>query len=184
MAGITSGARGGAERRAFRLGSMAVASTRGGKRVSSHRWPLAEVERGGEVRRRGLPARKKTKAAARRPGGRGSSGSRHSRRVWLLPRAASVFAAYGSTVGGSSPPLLLLLHPLLLRRTVWAVKGGSPGAARVWGSLPGSAAALNRAARLGTHGWPGYAGGRGARHDGEARGRRAAFALGVSQSAR
>jgi hypothetical protein len=103
--------RGGAERRAFRLGSMAVASTSGEKRVSSPLWPLAEVERGGEVRRRGLPARKKTRAAARRRGGRGSSGSRHSWRVRLLPRAAPVFAAYGSPAGGSSPPFLLLLHP-------------------------------------------------------------------------
>jgi hypothetical protein len=56
MAGITSG---GAERRAFRLGSEAVASTRGKERASSPRWPLAEVERVGEERRGGLPARKK-----------------------------------------------------------------------------------------------------------------------------
>jgi hypothetical protein len=38
-------------------------------------------------------------------------------------------------------------------------RGGSPGAARVWGSLPGSAAALNRAAWLGTRGRPGCTGG-------------------------
>jgi hypothetical protein len=58
MAGITSG---GAERRAFRLGSKVVASTRGKKRASSPRWPLAEVERVSEERRCGLPVRKKRK---------------------------------------------------------------------------------------------------------------------------
>jgi hypothetical protein len=47
------------ERRAFRLGSKVVASTRGKKRASSPRWPLAEVKRVGEERRSGLPARKK-----------------------------------------------------------------------------------------------------------------------------
>jgi hypothetical protein len=49
------------ERRAFRLGSKAVASTTGKKRASSPRWPQAEVERVGEERRCGLPARKKRK---------------------------------------------------------------------------------------------------------------------------
>jgi hypothetical protein len=49
------------ERRAFRLGSKAVASTRGKKRASSPRWPLAKVERVGEERRCVLPARKKRK---------------------------------------------------------------------------------------------------------------------------
>jgi hypothetical protein len=58
MAGITSG---GAEQRAFCLGSMAVVSRRGEKRASSPRWPLADVERVGEVRRCGLPARRKRK---------------------------------------------------------------------------------------------------------------------------
>jgi hypothetical protein len=38
---------------------MAVASTRGKKRASSPRWLLAEVERIGEERRDGWPARKK-----------------------------------------------------------------------------------------------------------------------------
>jgi hypothetical protein len=51
MAGITSGARIGAERRAFRLGSMVVASTGGKKRrphLSGH-WPKwsASVKSGG-----------------------------------------------------------------------------------------------------------------------------------------
>jgi hypothetical protein len=53
--------RGGAERRAFRLGLKAVASTRGKKRASSPRWPLAEVERVSEERWCDLPARKKRK---------------------------------------------------------------------------------------------------------------------------
>jgi hypothetical protein len=152
---------GSTEQRAFCLGSKAVASTRGEKRASSPRWPLAEVERVSEVRRCGLPARKKRKqATTRRRGGRGSSGSRRSRRVRLLPRVAPVFAAYSSPAGGSSPPPPLL-HPLLLRQTMWAVRGDSPGAARVWGSLPGSTAVLNRAARLGTRGRPGCTGARG-----------------------
>jgi hypothetical protein len=46
---------------AFSLGSMAVASTRGGKWASSPLWPLAEVKRIGEVRRCGLPVRRKRK---------------------------------------------------------------------------------------------------------------------------
>jgi hypothetical protein len=58
MAGITSG---GVEQRTFCLGSMAVVSTRRVKRASSPRWPLAEVERVGEVRRCGLSARRKRK---------------------------------------------------------------------------------------------------------------------------
>jgi hypothetical protein len=49
--------RGGAERRAFRLSSMAVASTGGKMRVFSPLWPLAEVQasvqRGGAACRRG-----------------------------------------------------------------------------------------------------------------------------------
>jgi hypothetical protein len=53
--------RGGAERWVFRLGSKAVASTRGKKRASSPPWPLAEVERVGEERRCDFPARKKRK---------------------------------------------------------------------------------------------------------------------------
>jgi hypothetical protein len=179
MAGITSG---GAERWAFCLGSMAVASTSGEKRVSSPRWPLAEVERGGEVRRRGLPVRKKTWAAARRRGGRGSSGSRRSRRVRLLPQAAPVFAAYSSPAGGSSPPSFSSFTPSPLVDGVGG-RGGSPGAARVWGSLPGSAAALNRAAWLGTRGRPGCTGGGAVRRDGEDRGRRARLWLWSSAKA-
>jgi hypothetical protein len=56
MAGLTSG---GAERRAFRLGSKAVVFSRGRNRASSPRWPLAEVERVSDERRSGLPVRKK-----------------------------------------------------------------------------------------------------------------------------
>jgi hypothetical protein len=66
----------------------------------------------------GSSAGKKTRAATRRRGRRGSRGSRHSRRrrVRLLPRAAPVFAADGSSHGRllfsfSSPST-----PLLLRR--------------------------------------------------------------------
>jgi hypothetical protein len=103
----------------------------------------------------------------------GGSGSSHGRlrssQRTALPRAA---------------PFLLLpsFTPFSSDGTVWAVRGNSPGAARVGSSPGGSAAALNRAARHGTRGRPGCVGGRGARRDGEARGRCAAFALGVSQS--
>jgi hypothetical protein len=180
-AGITNGGAAAWSNGAFSLGSMVVASTRGEKRASSPLWPLAEVKRDGEVRRCGLPARRKRKqAAARRQGRRGSRGSRRSRWVRLLPWAAPVFAADSSPAGGSPPPPSLL-HPFS-GETVWAVRGNFPGAARVGSSPGGSAAALNRAARHGTRGQRGCPEGRGARRDGEVRGRCAAFALGVSQS--
>jgi hypothetical protein len=72
-----------------------------GKRASSPLWPLAEVKRVGEVRRCGLSAGKKTRAAARCRGSRGSRGCRRSRRrrVRFLPRAAPGFAADGSSHG-------------------------------------------------------------------------------------
>jgi hypothetical protein len=56
-------------------------------------------------------------------------------------RAAPVFAANGSPMGGSSPPPSLL-HPLLLRRIGVGVPGRSPGAARV-GRAPGVSAAAS-----------------------------------------
>jgi hypothetical protein len=83
MADITSG---GAERRAFRLGSMAMAFTRGKKGI------LTSV------------ATSRSGAATRHRGGRGSRGRRRSRLVRLLPRAAPVFTTNGSPAGGFSPP--------------------------------------------------------------------------------
>jgi hypothetical protein len=104
---------------------MAGVSTRGKQRSSSPLWLLAEVQGVSVVRRCGLPARRKKRAAARRRGRRGSRGSRCSRRVRLLPRAAPVFAADGSPAGGSSPPPSLL-HPFLLRRNGMGGQGQLP----------------------------------------------------------
>jgi hypothetical protein len=94
----------------------------------------------GAVRWCGSPARRKTKAAARRRGSRGSRGSRCSRRRRgrLLPRVALVFAANGSFHGrlhSSFSPL----HSLLLRRVDGWTGEQLPEAARVgispWGSV-------------------------------------------------
>jgi hypothetical protein len=128
---------GGAEHRAFHLGSMAGATTRGEKRLSSPLWPLAEVQasvqsggaacpRGGRRgRRRRVVGEVEEAGEVVVPGGSGSSHGRlRSSRRSALPRAAPI---------SPSPPSLLLL----LRR----VGGGQgsdfpPEAARV-GSSPG-----------------------------------------------
>jgi hypothetical protein len=165
MAGITSG---GAERRAFRLGLMAVASKGGKMQVFSPLWPLAEVQasvqRGGAACRRGGRRSRRRRGGGEEeevgdvvvPGGSGSSlGRLRSSRRTALPRAA---------------PFLLLpsFSPFSYGGTAWLVRGVAPGAARVGSSAGGSAAALNRAARCGVRGWPGCAGSRGACRDGEA----------------
>jgi hypothetical protein len=76
------------------------------------------------------------------------------------PSGGSGLRGVRLSADGSSPPFLLLLH-LLLRWTVWEVRGGSPGAVRVWGSRPARRRLLYRAARPGTRGRPGCAGARG-----------------------
>jgi hypothetical protein len=68
--------------------------------------------------------------------------------------------ANGFPAGGFSPLFLLLLH-LLLRRTAWDDRGGSPGVVRVWGSRPARRWLLYRAVRPGTRGRPGCTGARG-----------------------
>jgi hypothetical protein len=129
-----------------------------------------------EVRWRSSSAGRKTKAAAaRRRGSRGSRCARR-RRVRLLPRAASVFAADGAPTDGSnssfSPPSL----PFSSGGSVCGQGRDSPEAARV-GCSPGVAAAAFIAVR-GT----GHVDGRdapgGARRDGEARGRARRFCFG------
>jgi hypothetical protein len=133
-AGITSG---GAEHRAFFLGSMAGATTRGDKRVSSPLWPLAEVQalvqKGGAACRRGGRRSRRRRVVGEEeevwdvvvPGGSGSSlGRLRSSRRMALTRAA---------------PFLLLpsCSPLSSGGTAWLVRGVAPGAARV-GSSPGA----------------------------------------------
>jgi hypothetical protein len=131
--------RGGAEHRAFLLGSMAGVSTRGEQWSSSPLWLLAEVQCVGVVWRCGLPARrKKREAAARRRGSRGSRGSSRSRRVRVLPRAAPVFAVVGAPTSGSNSSLSPL-HSFFSSGGLVADRGVvfPPEAARV-GSSPGA----------------------------------------------
>jgi hypothetical protein len=96
----------------------------------------------GVVGRCGLPARrKKRKAAVRRRGSRGSRGSSHSRRVRLLPRAASVFAEVGAPTGGSDFSLSPSSLHLLLQRVVGGQGSGFPPEAARVGSSPGGSTA-------------------------------------------
>jgi hypothetical protein len=114
------------QRRAFRLGSMAVASTGGKKRVSSPLWPLAEVQasvqRGGAACRRGGRRSRRWRGGGEEeevgdvvvPGGSGSSLRRlRSSRRTALPRAA---------------PFLLLpsFSPFSSGSTAWLVRGVAP----------------------------------------------------------
>jgi hypothetical protein len=135
------------------------------------------------VRWCGSPARRKTKAAARHRGSRGTRGSRCSRRRWvrLLPRAAPVFAADASFHGrlhSSFSPFT----PFSSGRSMGGQGSNSPRRLGL-GRSPGLCGGLNSGTRRGTRGWLGCARRHRARRDGEARGRRARLWLWSSAKA-